>query len=180
MSSAPATQIIGVFQDREDLERAIEMLQSHGLERSQLSVLGSADAIRGRLGLPVAEPSAGAAESGAPVDESDKQNMTPLLAGLPAYAGAVLAAGVAVASGGTLAGVAVAALLGGAGGGAVGAGAAGAFRGTVDETYGEQLAQGGILLLVHPRSDEDVAHAKEVLARHADRQVETSPDRTLT
>ena len=179
MTSAPASQIIGVFQDRDGLERAIEMLQSHGLERSQLSVLGSADAIRGRLGLPV--PGSGAESAqGAPVDESEKQNMTPLLAGVPAYLGAVLAAGVAVASGGTLAGVAVAALLGGAGGGALGAGAAGAFRGAVDDTYAEQLTQGGILLLVHPRSEEDVAHAREVLARHADRQVETSPDRTLT
>ena len=112
--------------------------------------------------------------------ESEKQNMTPLLAGMPAYIGAVLAAGVTVASGGTLAGVAVAALLGGAGGGAVGAGAAGWFRGSVEETYARQLDQGGILLLVHPRSEDDVRHAQEVLARHADRQVETAPDRTLT
>jgi hypothetical protein len=106
--------------------------------------------------------------------------MTPLLAGMPAYIGAVLAAGVAVASGGTLAGVAVAALLGGAGGGAVGAGAAGWFRGSVEETYARQLDQGGILLLVHPRAEDDVRHAQEVLARHADHQVETAPDRALT
>src|SRR5688500_15160053 len=117
MSEAPQTQIIGVFQERDALERAIEMLQSHGLERSQLTVLGTADAVRRRLGMPVSEPSdPGAAGTDAPVDASEKQNMTPLLAGLPTYFGAVLAAGVTVASGGTLAGAAVAALLGGAGG----------------------------------------------------------------
>jgi hypothetical protein len=181
MSEPPRTQIIGVFHDRDALERAIEMLQSHGLERSQLSVLGTADAVRTRLGLPVTQPAdPSSSEASAPVDESEKQNMTPLLAGLPTYFGAVLAAGVAVASGGTLAGAAVAALLGGAGGGALGAGAAGLFRDSVEQSYSEQLAQGGILLLVHPRTDEDVAHAKEVLAAHADRQVETPPDRPLT
>ena len=181
MSEPPQTQIIAVFHERDALERAIEMLQSHGLERSQLSILGTADAVRGRLGLPVAEPGdPGAPGTDTPVDESEKQNMTPLLAGMPAYVGAVLAAGVAVASGGTLAGAAVAALLGGAGGGALGAGAAGAFRGSVDENYAEQLAQGGILLLVHPRSEEDVVHARSVLAEHADRQIETPPDRQLT
>ena len=181
MSDAPSTQIIGVFQDRDALERAIEMLQSRGLERSQLSVLGTADAVRERLGLPVAPPSAAAsAETSAPVDESEKQNMTPLLAGVPAYLGAVLAAGVAVASGGTLAGAAVAALLGGAGAGAMGAGAAGLFRGSVEQTYADQLAQGGILLLVHPRSQQDLDHAKSVLGEYADRQVETAPDRSMT
>lgn len=181
MSDAPSTQIIGVFHDRDALERAIEMLQSRGLERSQLSVLGTADTVRSRLGLPVAGPAdAGSPESAAPLDESEKQNMTPLLAGVPAYLGAVLAAGVAVASGGTLAGAAVAALLGGAGGGAFGVGAAGLFRGSVEQTYAEQLAQGGILLLIHPRSARDLDQAKAVLAEHADRQVETAPDRTLT
>ena len=180
MSKAPQTQIIGVFQDRDALERAIESLQSHGLERSQLSILGTADAVRGRLGLPVADAGAAPTEPSAPVDESEKQNMTPLLAGLPAYMGAVLAAGVAVASGGTLAGAAVAAVLGGAGGGALGAGAAGMFRGSVEEGYAEQLAQGGILLLVHPRTEDDVVQARAILDRHADRQVETTPDRSLT
>ncbi len=181
MSEPPQTQIIGVFHEREAVERAIEMLQSHGLERSQLSVLGTADAVRSRLGLSVAESAEpGTEETDTPVDASEKQNMTSLLAGVPTYIGAVLAAGVAVASGGTLAGAAVAAVLGGAGGGALGAGAAGLFRGSVERNYEEQLAQGGILLLVHPRDGRDVVHAKEVLSRHADRQVETEPDRSLT
>lgn len=181
MSEPPQLQIIGVFHDRAALERAIEMLQSNGIERSQLTILGSADAVRSRLGLTVAAgPSAGSTGESAPVDQSEEQNMTPLLAGLPTYVGAVLAAGVAVASGGTLAGAAVAALLGGAGGGVLGAGAAGAFRGSVEDGYQEQLAKGGILLLVHPRSDDDVARARSVLAEHADRQVEMAPDRSVT
>lgn len=178
MSEAPNTQIIGVFHDRASVEAAIELLQSHGLERSQLAVLGSADAIRQRLGMEVGAED-GQREGSAPIDETEKQNVTPLLAGVPAYVAATLAAGVTIASGGTLAGAAVAALLGGAGGGALGAGAAGLFRGAVDESYAEQLAHGGILLLVHPRSTEDLARARAVLAEHAERQVETPPDRAM-
>lgn len=180
MNQAPDTQIIGVFDDRDQLETAIEMLQSNGIERSQLSVLGTADSVRERLGLDVAPPDHPTGQNEAPLEKSEKQNVTPLLAGVPAYIGAVAAAGLAVASGGTLAGVAVAALLGGAGGGALGFGAAGAMREGIESSYEEQLAKGGILLLVHPRSSEDVTRAKEILAQHAARTLETKPDRPMT
>lgn len=180
MSEAPRTQVVGVFDDRDRLEAAIEMLQSRGFERSQLTVLGTADAVRKRLGLAVSPPDEPGGQFETPVDESEKQNVTPLLAGVPAYIGAVLAAGVTVASGGTLAGAAVAALLGATGGGVLGASAAGAMRDSVDSSYEEQLAKGGILLLVHPRSAEDVARAQAVLSQHATRTVETAPDRALT
>jgi hypothetical protein len=179
MSEAPNTQVIGVFHDRASVEAAIELLQSHGLERSQLAVLGSADTIRERLGMEVASSGDGDRSDSAPIDESEKQNVTPLLAGVPAYVAATLAAGIAIASGGTLAGAAVAALLGGAGGGVLGAGAAGVFRDTVDQSYAEQLTRGGVLLLVHPRSAEDLERARSVLAQHADRQIETPPDRAM-
>jgi hypothetical protein len=181
VSEAPETEIIGVFHDRDAVERAIETLQSHGIERGQLTILGTADAVRERLGMTVDAPGSSAtADEQAPVDKSEEQNITPLLAGVPLYLGAVLAAGVTVASGGTLAGAAVAALAGAAGGGLVGGSAAGLFRGQVESGYEEQLAKGGILLLVHPRTAEDLDNAKAVLARHADRQVETEPDRSLT
>jgi hypothetical protein len=180
VSQAPNTQIVGVFHDRAALESAIDQLQSQGIERSQLAVLGSSDAIRERLGLEVESPRNGDDPAGTtPIDDSDKRNLTPLLAGVPAYVAATLAAGVAIASGGTLAGAAVAALLGGAGGGALGAGAAGLFRDAVDEQYAEQLAHGGILLLVHPRSDQNVENARAVLEQHAAQEIETPPDRSM-
>jgi hypothetical protein len=179
MSEAPNTQIVGVFHDRAGVEAAIELLQSQGLERSQLAVLGSADTIRERLGMTIADSSDGDKESSAPIDESEKQNVTPLLAGVPAYVAATLAAGVAIASGGTLAGAAVAALLGGAGGGVLGVGAAGLFRDSVDQSYTDQIERGGILLMVHPRSVEDLEHARTVLSQHAERQIEMPPDRTM-
>ena len=172
MSAAPDTEIIGVFHDRNELEKAIEMLQSHGLERSQLTVLGTSDTIRERLGMEVAPPSEGTPDIQAPVDKSEEQNITPLLAGLPAYIGAMLAAGATVASGGALAGVAVAALAGGAGGALLGGGAAKLFRDQVEGAYEEHLQRGGILLLVTPRKAEDITHAKEILERYTERSFE--------
>jgi hypothetical protein len=175
MTEENPAEIVAVFHDRESLEKALEELQSHGLERSQLAILGTEDAVRHRLGLPVTESSAETAEVEAPVDRSDQNNVARLLAGLPAYVGAVLAAGVAVASGGTLAGAAVAALAAGAGGGLVGAGAVKIFKDQVEGAYAEQLQQGGILLLVHPRSPEDIVNAKAILARRAERSIEQKP-----
>lgn len=180
MSEAPQMQVVGVFDDRDRLDAAIEMLQSRGIERSQLAIIGSSDALRERLGLETSAPSDPAGQVEAPVDKSEQQNITPLLAGVPAYLGATLAAGVTVASGGALAGVAVAALLGGAGGGLLGASAAGAMREGVEESYADQLEKGGILLLVHPRNPDDVSTAKAVLDQHAQRTVETKPDRGMT
>ena len=45
--------------------------------------------------------------------------------------------------------------------------------------HAEQLAHVGILLLVHPRSDQDVGNARAVLERHAAREIQTPPDRSM-
>lgn len=172
MSEAPGMQVLGAFKDREALETAIQMLQSHGIDRSQLTVLGSEDTMREQLGLEVSQPDSPARQLEAPVDKSEKQNITPLLAGVPLYAGAVLAAGLTVASGGTLAVAAAAALAGAAGGGALGVGAAGALRSAVEETYEDQLRKGGVVLLVAPRTPEDLESARRILEEQADRTAE--------
>lgn len=180
MSQAPEMQVLGVFNERESLETAIQMLQSHGIERSQLTVLGTEDAMRGRLGLDVTPPANPGGQGETPVDESEQQNITPLLAGMPLYIGAVLAGGITVASGGTLAVAAAAALAGAAGGGALGVGAASAMRGSVDESYADQLQKGGIVLLVHPRTPEDLETARRILGEQASRTEERTADRPQT
>jgi hypothetical protein len=72
VSEAPNVEIIGVFHDRDAVEKAIEMLQSHGLERGQLTILGTADAVRERLGMEVGAPGAANADAQAPVDKSEE------------------------------------------------------------------------------------------------------------
>lgn len=175
-------EVVGVFHDRGELEKAMDALEGKGIDRSQLSLLGTGEAVEAKLGLPLREveghPEAtAAAEAGTPVEEPIKRdeagNITGLLAGIPTYVGAVAAAGVTAASGGALAGVAVAALAGAAGGGALGASAAGFFNEQVDAAYEEQLKAGGILLIVTLKHPGEAGAAKAVLQEHAAEKVET-------
>jgi hypothetical protein len=57
---------------------------------------------------------------------------------------------------------------------------AGLFREEIDRAYEEQLREGGILLLVHPRTPEDVANIRKIPDRHAARSIETKPDQPLS
>lgn len=163
MRDQKATAVVGVFHDRDQLEKALQALQSEGFDRSQLSLLesrSSADrAIRGE-----------ALDTGddvrhEPVDRGELGNLQGIAAGIPTYLGAVLAAGVTVASGGALAGVAIAALAGGIGGGAVGVTAARMLSDNLEEPYEQELSKGGILLLVWLRDPEQAGKARAVLGQ---------------
>ena len=167
-------ELVGVFQDREELEKAFADLQSEGIERAQLTILGTEDALRERLGVSVPRKDQ-AADASAPVDSDDEFNVARIVAGVPAYIGAVLAAGVTVASGGALGIAAIAAVAGGAGGGLLGYGAAKALHDQVEGSYADQLQRGGIMLLVHPRSPQDSANARAILERRAQRVIEHDP-----
>jgi hypothetical protein len=150
--------LVAVFADRKPLEATIDALQSRGLDRSQLSLLtGSPD--NAEAMATGARPAA----EGNPQVDADSTNLTPLVAGLPAYAAALVAVGVTVASGGTLAGVAIAALAAGAGGAALGAGANQLLQGNLDQVYEDQLRRGGLILAIHPVRPEETAAAQEVL-----------------
>ena len=92
---------------------------------------------------------------------------------VPAYVGATLAAGVTVASGGVLGGVAVAALAGAAAGGVAGGSAGRLFNDSIDHTYDEQLRAGGICLIVALTDPGQTNTVKRVLEEHAAKRVET-------
>jgi outer membrane lipoprotein SlyB len=151
--------IIAVFPTRDRVEVAIQELIGKGLDRSQVSLLASQASVDEitRLGTVQVDDTEEA------TDRADTGNVQGLLAGIPAYLAAVLAAGVTVASGGTLAGVALAALGGGAAGGLLGAGAAKSFGDTVDARYDEQLAKGGIVIVVSPQDEAQAANAEAIL-----------------
>jgi hypothetical protein len=138
--------VVGIFHDRDQLEQGIEQLQSFGINGAQISLLTTRADVEAALeGEHLDAPEEAQKR---PVDRSELGNLQGLVGSIPAYLGAVLAAGVTVASGGTLAGVAIAALAGGIGGGAVGAGAATYLTANLDQDYNEHLERGGILALV--------------------------------
>lgn len=161
MAADESAAVVAVFRDRDRLEKALQALQSEGFDRSQLSVLESgvsADrAIRGET------LQTGDAVRHDPVDRADVGNLQGIATGIPAYLGAVLTAGVTVASGGTLAGVAIAALAGGLGGGAVGATAARVLSDSLEEPYEQELSKGGVLALVWLRDAGQAPKARALL-----------------
>lgn len=160
MADNQPRSVIGVFKDRESTENAIDALQGKGFERGSLSLLrGNPSEIAGDSDGQPAK-----ATFHDPVDSSDIGNVQGLMTGIPTYLAAVLAAGVTVASGGTLAGVAIAAVAAGAGAAAISGGAAGVFKAGFGKIYEDQLAQGGIILLAATRHSGDEATARSVMA----------------
>ena len=173
-------EVVGVFHDRGDLEKAMDALEGSGIQRPQMSLLGTKEAVESKLGLPLREvgqdPEA-AADPATPRQEPIKRDEAGSLSGmmtmLPAYVGATLAAGATVASGGALAGVAVAAIAGAAGAGAAGAAGARLFNDSIDQAYEEQLKAGGIVLIVTLTDPGQANTVKRVLQEQAAKGVET-------
>lgn len=163
--------ILAVFDDRGELERTMEDLALAGVDRSQLSLL-SAGAAKAEMSGSGTLPASSHDE---PVTGQDKGNLSGMVASIPAYLAAVAAAGVTVASGGTLAGVAIAALAAGAGAGAVGAGAARLLSNSIDESYEQKLKEGGIMLVVTPQTDAEQEAAMKILRGTAARDVSLHP-----
>jgi hypothetical protein len=137
-------RVVAAFASRDVAEPALEQLQALGIDRAAISLV---EASRPAAGL-VAAPEQATATDARPIDRAETGNLQGLVAGIPAYLGAVLAAGVTVASGGALAGVAIAALAGGAAGGAVGGVAARLLGEGIDARYDEQLRRGGIVVMI--------------------------------
>jgi hypothetical protein len=85
MDGTTRFEIVGVFGDRGDLERAMDALEGNGIQRPQMSLLGTRDAVEAKLGLPLREvqqkPQA-AADPATPRQEPIKRDEAGTLTGL--------------------------------------------------------------------------------------------------
>jgi hypothetical protein len=168
----PATirEVVAAFDSREALENAIEDLQSHGFDRSQLSLLASDRTVEGQLQRPLRDTQQLQADPGAPrsepLDRADVGNVAGVAVGAPAAFAALSAAGVAAALTGGAAGIAIAALAAGGGVGALGGFLAKRYDDHVARDLEAQVEHGGILLWVSLRSPTQEPEACNVLARH--------------
>lgn len=174
-TSATRTEAVAVFDGADSLEAAVDELLSSGFDRSELSLLASEEAVTEKLGhlyrrveqledepsVPrtafVSTEAIGDAEGG--------------LIGTLLYVGAIAAAGAVVASGGTLAGAIVAAVMAGGAGGLIGSILATMVGDRHARHIQEQLDRGGLLLWVRTRDRAHEERAKAVLARHSGRDV---------
>ena len=145
-------EAVGVFGTAEHLQDAIDDLMSHGFDRAEISLLASEAAVEEKLGhrfgkVDALEDDARAPRAAYVSTESVGDAEGALIGGLM-YVGAGILMGPVAAAGGTLAGVAGAAAVGGGVGGAFGALLAKLLGDQHAKGIEDQIRHGGLLLWV--------------------------------
>jgi hypothetical protein len=169
-------EAVGVFTTAEDLQAAIDELLSSGFHRAELSLLAGEGTLEKKLGRYANATAAANADDPnvprtsyvSPEAVGDAQG--GIIGGL-AYAGATVAAGAIVVSGGTIVAAIVAATLAGGAAGIVGSILA-KWLGVHHAHYlTTQIDHGGLLLWVRTRDVKAEERAVDILKRHSSRDV---------
>jgi hypothetical protein len=150
-------EVVAVFDDPQELEKAVSALQSNGIDRAYLSF------VAGELPTETRDLSASRESV---VSDTDIRQERVLGTGLAATIAAFAAAGFVVATDGVAVGAIAAAAAAG------GVGAASTLVGkklakAEDALLDEQLARGGVLLCVRAPDADAERRALEVLHRHS-------------
>lgn len=168
-------EAVGVFDDADTMQLAIDDLLSSGFDRSELSLLASEEAVDEKLGHKYKKVAEIEDDTIVPrtryvSPESISDAKAALVGGL-LFVGTLGAVGAVVASGGTLTAAVT--------GAAVGAGTWGLFGELLAKLIGdrhlryiqEQLEHGGLLLWVRCSNTERENSAMEILSQHSGRDV---------
>jgi hypothetical protein len=163
-------EAVGLFTAADKMEAAIEDLEENGFDRAEISLLASEDTVREKLGHRFYDAKSLEDNPRVPraafVSTEALGDAEGALIGVLMYAGALAAAGMTVASGGTFGALLVAAIGGGASGGLIG----GVLAGIVGEDHASkieaQLKHGGLLVWVRTSTPADEQRAVEVLKRN--------------
>lgn len=168
-------EAVAVFDTADTLQEAVDDLMSSGFDRTELSLLAAEHAVEEKLGhkyekVAELEDEPNTARCCYVSTESIGDAEGALIGG-PLYVAACLAAGVVLASGGTMAAAIIGASLAGGAGGFIG----GILAKLVGERHArhlqEQLEHGGLLLWVRTRDDAHEKRAVEILEKHSGRDV---------
>jgi hypothetical protein len=164
-------EVVGIFASSGDLQMAIDDLLSAGFDRMDLSLLASAAAVDEKLGHRFAKVETIADDQSLPraayvsleaIGDAEGGGIGSLM-----YIGAMTAAGVVVASGGTLAALVTAVVAaGGSGGGLIGAIVAKWIGSHHAHYLQDQLERGGLLLWVRAPDIAAERRAIDILQRH--------------
>jgi hypothetical protein len=169
------TEAVGLFEDAETLQAAVDDLLSSGFDRAELSLLASEAVIDRELGhlyqrVADLEDDPGTPRSAYVSKESLGDAEGGLVGGL-FYVGALAATGAVVASGGTMAAAITAAALLGGTGGLIGT----LLAKLIDDEHAhhlqEHLDRGGLLLWVRTRDGAHEKKALRVLGEHSGHDV---------
>lgn len=174
-SAKTSTEAVGVFEDLETLEGAIDELQSSGFHRAELSLLASEKVVEQELGHLYEKVSELEDDPDAPrtayVPTETIGDAEGAVIGAFIYVAGGVVAAVAAASGGTLAGVIAATAAAGGAGGLIGS----VLAKFIDDHHArriqEQLDHGGLLLWVRTRDEAHQKKAVDILNRHSGHDV---------
>lgn len=168
-------EAVGYFNTVEDLEAAIDELQSSGFDRAEISLLASERAVDEKLGHKYRKVSELEDDPAVPrthyVSAASIGAAEGALIGTPLYFAAIAAFGAIVVSGGTLAAALAAAAVAGGAGGLIG----GVLARIVGEHHAQhlenELEHGGLLLWVRTWDARDEERAVAILKKHSGRDV---------
>ena len=168
-------EAVGFFQTADALQEAIDDLMSSGFDRAELSLLASEQAVEEKLGHCYErveeledEPTAARCCYVSPESIGEAEGG---LIGAPMYIAGVAAAGVVLASGGTMAAAILGAALAGGAGGVIGGILARLVGDRQAQHVQEQLDHGGLLLWVRTWTRDDEHRAVAILKRHSGHDV---------
>jgi hypothetical protein len=164
-------EAVGVFNDADSLQSALNDLQEHGFMRQELSILADVHVIEEKLGHIYKRVEDVEDDPKAPrtifIPNETIGEAEGSAIGLPLYIAAVTAAGIVAASGGTFLTLIAATV----GAGAVGASIGAIFASLISKYHSDfiqnQINHGGLLLWVHLRSPDLEEKAKEILRKHS-------------
>ncbi len=172
---AQVREVVGVFDDDETLQEAIDELLSSGFDHANISLLADAAVVDRKLGHRYKKASELEDDPAVPrADyvsvESIEAAQGALMSGL-LYVGAALTVGILTAAGGGLAATVGAVALAGGGGVALGAGLAKLVGDHHARYLQHQIERGGLVLWVRAWDKTAEKKATEILSRHSGHDV---------
>lgn len=169
MGETQTREAVGLFHDEKTLQEAADELLINGFNHADLSLLAGHQAVEARLGgmferVADLEDKPDVAFQ-AFVDSDSRTEGKGVLVGGLFYIGAVAAAGMVVASGGTLAVLILGVAAGGGAGGLIGVMLARFLEKHHAHALQQHLDRGGLLLWVHTPDEAHEGKALEILRR---------------
>ncbi|ATQ67248.1 MULTISPECIES: hypothetical protein [Methylosinus] len=173
--SGDVREAVGVFDTADALQAAIDELQTSGFDRADISLMTSEHVVEEKLGHRYKKVSEMEDDANVPrtfyvAPESIGEAQGALVGGL-FYVGAVGAAGLILASGGTMAAAILAATAAGGAGGVIGAVLGKLIGDRHAQTLQEQLDRGGLLLWVRAWDEDHEKRALDIMTRHSGHDV---------
>lgn len=163
-------EAVGVFDNVDDLQHAIDQLQENGFMAQELSVLSDDKTVKNKLGKTYKDIQDAEDDPRAPrsvfIPRETAGDIEGVLIALPLYLSAVITAVSIIASGGSFMNAITGALVAGIAGAAIGYIFARLYDDRYHEKIHKQLKKGGLLLWVHLRSKRLGQRAKKILKQN--------------